>query len=172
MPDTIPLGYLNTLNEADFTRALEGIFEHSPWVATRTHAHAPFESLNDLHAKLSQTVKNASPDEQLALLRAHPDLAGKAALAGNLTQHSSAEQAGAGLNALTAEEHARFHALNNAYKQTFGFPFILAVKGHDKHSILSAFELRLQHTKEKEQATALTQVFLIARYRLEELIRE
>lgn len=114
----------------------------------------------------------ADAARQLALLRAHPDLAGKAARAGALTEHSTAEQAGAGLDRLSDAEYERFHALNDAYQQTFGFPFIIAVKGHTKDTILAAFAERLENSEAKERATALAQVARIARFRLDEMLSQ
>jgi 2-oxo-4-hydroxy-4-carboxy-5-ureidoimidazoline decarboxylase len=117
-------------------------------------------------------IDAAGREAQLALIRAHPDLAGKAALAGELTQESTSEQKGAGLDALTKDEFARFHELNDAYKERFGFPFILAVRGHDKHSILAAFERRLEHSPEDEIAEALAQIARIGAFRLNDLIED
>ncbi len=115
-------------------------------------------------------VDAADTARQLALLRAHPDLAGKAARAGALTAHSTAEQAGAGLDRLSDAEYARFHALNDAYQKTFGFPFIIAVKGHTRETILAAFAERLENSEAMERTTALAQVARIARIRLDAML--
>jgi 2-oxo-4-hydroxy-4-carboxy-5-ureidoimidazoline decarboxylase len=166
---------LNDLNETDrttFVQRLGGIFEHSPWVAERAFDQRPFASVGALHRAMVEAVAAADDEAKLALLRAHPDLAGKAALAGKLTEHSRREQAGAGLDQLTPEEYARFHTLNTRYREKFGFPFILAVKGHTKHSILRSFEARLPHSREEEIAAALEQVYRIAELRLLELLGE
>lgn len=119
-----------------------------------------------------EVVERAPHERQLELIRAHPDLAGKAARAGDLTSDSKREQAGAGLDDLSEQEFQRFHELNSAYMQTFGFPFILAVKGHDKTSILASFEIRLKNNPEAEIAKALTEVSKIAKFRLDTLLSE
>ncbi len=131
---------LNKLAGEDFVATLKDVFEHSPWVAERVIDERPFKSIRGLQQQMIRAVSTASAREQLDLICAHPDLAGKAALAGELTTSSTNEQAGAGLDTLNEEEFDRFHVLNETYKKRFGFPFILAVKGHDKHSILAAFE--------------------------------
>ena len=161
---------LNGLDPAGFVARLGGVFEHSPWVAEWAYAGRPFQDLDALHAALMQVVQEAGQETQIALLRAHPDLAGKAARAGALTADSTVEQAGAGLDQLTDREFDRFHALNAAYTDKFGFPFILAVKGHDKTSVLAAFERRLGNSPEEECQTAVEQVGRIARFRLDALL--
>jgi 2-oxo-4-hydroxy-4-carboxy-5-ureidoimidazoline decarboxylase len=140
------------------------LFEHSPWVVTRTAARLPFPSL---HAGLMQVVHEATPQEQLSLIRAHPELAGKAAIDGALTRASAAEQASAGLDRLTPEEFDRFHALNRAYGEKFGFPFIICVRLTDKAGILAAMESRLGNDRETEIANAIAQIGEIVRLRLE-----
>ena len=161
---------LNELSDSEFVENLKDIFEHSPWVAERVAHLRNFKSVRSLHSAMVEAVDAATEREKLALIKAHPDLAGKAALAGNLTQSSTNEQAGAGLDTLSDGEYAKFHELNNAYKSKFGFPFILAVKGHDKHSILAAFEKRLKHDEDSERGEALKQIGEIARFRLEALL--
>lgn len=138
------------------------LFEHSPWVEERADARP---SSGDRHADLMAVVRDASPDEQLALIRAHPELAGKAAV--GLTEASAAEQAGAGLDRLTQAEYDRFHALNAAYRAKFGFPFIICVRLTDKAGILAAMERRLSNDRDTEIATALDQIGEIVRLRLE-----
>ena len=165
----LTLAALNRADQARFVDLLGGVFEHSPWVAEGAWAARPFESVEGLHSAMVGVVKEAG-EKQLELIRAHPDLAGKAARAGSLTAASSQEQAGAGLDRLSDEEYSRFHTLNDAYKEKFDFPFILAVKGHTKTSILSSFEARLPHTAEEERQTALAEIYKIARFRLEALI--
>ena len=157
---------LNVLSEANFVAALGGIFEHSPWVAAGAYQARPFGSPAELHSAMCAVVAAADVEMQLGLIRAHPDLAGKAALAGELTDASSTEQAGAGLDRLTEDEYRRFHDLNDRYRARFGFPFILAVKGHRKTSILAAFETRLANSPEAERDEALVQIYQIARFRL------
>ncbi len=165
------LATLNTLSPEAFTEALGAIFEHSPWVAFGVFPAMPFNSIVDLHAAMVEVVDNAGLDKQLDLIRAHPDLAGKAALAGNLTAESTLEQQGAGLDRLTEQEFNKFHKLNDAYKAKFDFPFILAVRGHDKHSILASFESRLLNSPESEKTEALAQIARIAGFRLNDLIK-
>lgn len=157
---------LGAPSKTEFVAILGDTFENSPWVAEKAYAERPFSSLDELHRAMCVVVAAADPDAQLALIRAHPDLAGKAALAGELTAASSGEQAGAGLGGLTAAEYARFHALNDAYRARFGFPFVLAVKGHTKTSILAAFETRLTHDPDAERSAALAEIYRIARFRL------
>lgn len=163
---TISSVTLNALSQPEFVTRLGGVFESSPWVAEQVYPKLPFRTLEELHAAMCAVVAAASREAQLTLIRAHPDLAGRAALAGELTAASSAEQAGAGLDRLSAAEYGRFHRLNDAYRERFGFPFILAVKGHTKTSILAAFETRLPNTPEQERETALVQIYEIARLRL------
>lgn len=142
---------------------MTALFEHSPWVEERADA-AP--SSGDRHADLMAVVHAATRDEQLALIRAHPELAGKAAIDGTLTEASSAEQASAGLDRLTAEEYGRFHALNAAYRERFGFPFIICVRLTNKAGILAAMAARLSHDNDTEIATAIAQIGEIVRLRL------
>ncbi|PYM92037.1 MAG: 2-oxo-4-hydroxy-4-carboxy-5-ureidoimidazoline decarboxylase [Candidatus Rokuibacteriota bacterium] len=164
---TLTLDGLNRLSPGDFERALGEIFESSPWVARRAAPARPFATVADLHAAMAAAVRRASRDEQLALLRAHPDLAVRA---GAMSRTSVAEQSGAGLDRLDEAEYARFHRLNAAYREKFGFPFIIAVRRHDKHAILAAFETRLLNTHTEEIEGALAQVFEIARLRLGGLV--
>lgn len=166
---------LNSLSETEFVSVLGGIFEHSPWVAEVVTGDRPFASVSALHQAMVQVVENAGVNKQLALIRAHPDLAGKAARAGHLTDASTSEQKGAGLDRLDDAEYVRFHSLNDAYKQRFDFPFILAVrgfdgKGHDKYSILASFEVRLKNTPEQEISEALRQIARIAELRLGDML--
>jgi 2-oxo-4-hydroxy-4-carboxy-5-ureidoimidazoline decarboxylase len=163
---------LNRASADELERALGGIFEHSPWIAARASGARPFASVEALYGAMVAVVRRASREEQLALLRAHPDLAGRAARAGALTSASAAEQSSAGLDRLDDEEYERFGRLNAAYREKFGFPFIIAVRRHDKRQILTAFETRLQNTEAQEVETALSQVFEIARLRLTGLIAE
>jgi 2-oxo-4-hydroxy-4-carboxy-5-ureidoimidazoline decarboxylase len=160
------LSALNSLEQRMFVEKLGGIFEHSPWVAEEAWGKKPFTSEAQLHQGMCDVVRHASEEKQLKLIRAHPDLAGKAALVGNLTDSSKLEQAGAGLHRLTQEEYQRFHELNDAYKEKFNFPFILAVKGHTKESILKSFEERLPNSPKAEKARALEEIYKIAGFRL------
>jgi len=143
---------------------LSALFEHSPWVEERADARP---ASGDRHADLMAVVYAATAEEQLALIRAHPELAGKAAIDRTLTDASAAEQASAGLDRLTADEFDRFHALNTDYRAKFDFPFIICVRLTDKAGILAAMETRLLNDRETEIAAALTQIGEIVRLRLE-----
>lgn len=145
---------------------MSALFEHSLWVEARADERP---SSGDRHADLMAVVHDAAPEEQLALIRAHPELAGKAAVDGSLTEASAAEQAGAGLDRLTQAEFERFRALNAAYSEKFGFPFIICVRLTDKAGILAAMERRLANDRRTEIAAALEQIGEIARLRLEDM---
>jgi OHCU decarboxylase len=160
------IGPINRLSLDDFIATFADIAEHSPWVAARAAEQRPFANRAAMIDAFQQAVRGADEAEQLALLRAHPDLAGRAARAGQLTSDSAREQKGVGLDTLSDDEFARFHTLNEAYKSRFGIPFIFAVKGATKHDILAAFEARLGATQQEEVMTALTQVLRIIRFRL------
>jgi N-carbamoyl-L-amino-acid hydrolase len=169
------LSNLNTLDDAAFVAALNGIYEHSPWIAERAAARRPFATLAALKLALQDVVNEATMDERLALLRAHPELAGKAAIAGELTQESTSEQAASGLNLCSADEYARLQELNSDYNDRFGFPFILAVKGPTgrgltRTSIIETFARRLKNAPADELAEALRQVHRIAEIRLNVLL--
>lgn len=166
----LTLQAVNRMDRDAFTRAVGPIFEHAPWVAERAWSTRPFAHAVALHDAMVAVVRSASPAEQLELLRAHPGLAGQAVRAAIMTESSVAEQASAGLDRLSAEEHVRFRQLDVAYRETFGFPFIIAVRHHDKASILAAFESRLRNTREVEVAAALAELFDITRMRLERLL--
>lgn len=158
-----------------FIATYGGVFEHSPFIAERAiDAGLIREPLTarGVHDALVEKFRAATAAERLGVLRAHPDLAGKLAIAGGLTEDSKKEQAGAGLDRLTPEEHARFTALNTAYMEKFGFPFIIAVKGLNRHDILAAFEKRVHNSVAEEFETAALQVEKIARLRLEALLPE
>lgn len=159
------------LDQAAFVARFGDIYEHSPWVAEEAWQRGLSEAQDTpegLAERMGEVLREARPERQLAVIRAHPDLAGKAAIAGALTDDSTREQAGAGLDQCTPEEMARFERLNAAYQEKFGFPFVMAVKGSDRHAILAAFEARLPNTPEVERRTAIEQINRIARFRLEE----
>jgi len=141
------------------------LFEHSPWVEKRADARP---SSGDRHADLMAVLHGATPEEQLALIRAHPELAGKAAIDRTLTEASAAEQASAGLDRLSPEEYDRFHALNAAYRERFAMPFIICVRLTDKAGILAAMERRLANDRDEEVATAVAQIGEIVRLRLQD----
>ncbi len=166
----LTLEQLNALDRAAFVQVLGGIYEHSPWVAEAVWPQRPHASVAALHAAMQAAVAAAGSAAQLALIRAHPELAGRAAIRGELTAASSREQRGAGLDQCSAEEYARLTALNAAYRERFGFPFIVAVRGHTRQSIIDAMAQRLQHAPEAEIAEALRQVGRIAGLRLADLL--
>jgi 2-oxo-4-hydroxy-4-carboxy-5-ureidoimidazoline decarboxylase len=158
---------VNKMDQTAFTEALGGIFENSPWVAEAAWASRPFSSVDELHAKMVAVVRYANIDQQLVLLRSHPDLAGKEAQAGTMTSSSVAEQASAGLNALSKEEVATLAGYNAEYKKRFGFPFMIAVRNFSKLGIFNLFKQRLGNDTVTEFGTALQQVYNITRIRLE-----
>lgn len=162
----LTLDAINSFDAKAFVAALGFLFEDSPWVAAETWPKRPFSSLDALLATLCETMYAAPVERQFALIRAHPDLAGKAAIRGNLTPASTHEQASAGLNQLTPEEFARFSHLNDAYRMRFGFPFVICVRENTKHSILEQFSARLPHSVNQEIDTALGEIAKIARLRL------
>lgn len=147
-----------------FIARFRELFEHSPWVVERAEAGRPFD---DVHAGLMAAVWSAPEADQLRLVRAHPQLAGKAAIDGTLTEASAAEQASAGLDRLTPAEHARFMELNARYETRMGFPFIICVRNHTKHGILDAMERRADNPPAEELTAALKEVSEIVRLRLE-----
>jgi OHCU decarboxylase len=160
------------LSREDFVNVFADIYEHSPWVAEKAFNLGLDQSVDEvdgLHQRMADILLSASFDAQLALINAHPDLAGKAAIRGELTASSTLEQAGAGIGECSAEEFARFTELNDAYKAKFGFPFIKAVKGSNRQQILAAFEERIHHSVEQELQTALAEINKIALFRLQAL---
>jgi 2-oxo-4-hydroxy-4-carboxy-5-ureidoimidazoline decarboxylase len=167
---TITIERLNAADEAGFMTALGDIYEHAPWVAQAAFTQRPFATLGALHDAMMRAVRAASPDQRLALINGHPDLAGKAARAGTMTYDSTAEQASAGLDQLSELEFAQFQQWNNAYRQKFKMPFIICVRRHSKDSILRRFERRLQNPIAAELEAALTEIFRIAALRLDQRI--
>jgi 2-oxo-4-hydroxy-4-carboxy-5-ureidoimidazoline decarboxylase len=160
------------LDRPDFVALYGGVYEHSPWIAEALvdGGLAPeLPGAEGLHRAMVAVVEAAPRERQLALLRAHPDLAGQLAMRGELTAASSAEQAGAGLDKCSPAEFARFNELNDAYKAKFGFPFIMAVRGRRRAEILATFERRLGHDPATEFRTALDEVHKIALFRLQAL---
>jgi len=164
------LDELNAMDTGPFVAALAGIFEHSPWVAEHVVTARPFANVEALHAAMCAAVAAAEPPLQMKLIRAHPQLAGKAAIRGELTVASSHEQRGAGLDQCSAEEFAEITQLNSAYDQRFGFPFILAVKRHTRGSIIVNMRERLGNARPAEITEALRQIGRIAYFRLEALL--
>jgi 2-oxo-4-hydroxy-4-carboxy-5-ureidoimidazoline decarboxylase len=166
----LALQSLNAADRASFIAALGDIYEHAPWVAEAACNQRPFTTLAALHETMIAAVRTASPDRRLALIKGHPDLAGKAARAGTLTAGSTAEQASANLDRLSEEEFDAFQRLNNAYGAKFGFPFIVCVRRHGKESILRQFALRLRNDTASEKEAALTEIFRIAALRLDQRV--
>jgi 2-oxo-4-hydroxy-4-carboxy-5-ureidoimidazoline decarboxylase len=166
----ISLQSLNDAASTDFVAVLGDIYERAPWVAQAIGDKRPFGTLAALHEAMVAAVRNAPPDRQLALIRGHPDLAGRAARAGALTPDSRTEQASAGLDRLSEQEFARFHRLNDAYRTKFAMPFIICVRRHTKDSILRQFERRLQNPAATEIETALAEIFRITALRLDQRI--
>jgi allantoate deiminase/N-carbamoyl-L-amino-acid hydrolase len=168
----IPLERLNRISAPDFIAALGSIFEHSPWVAQRVAALRPFKSGIALHQAMCAAVMQAGEELQLALIRAHPELAGRPALRGELTSASTGEQQGAGLAACTASQLTCLQSLNSQYTGRFGFPFVLAVKGHTPDSVIANLAERMSHDASEERSVALREICRIARFRLADLVDE
>ena len=167
---TLTLDTVNALASADFVARFGDVAEHSPWVAEAAASARPFASREAMIAAFATAIEGASVAARLALVRAHPDLAGKAARAGEVAAESRKEQAGAGLSALTDADFDRFTHLNAAYREKFGFPFILAVKGATRDVIFDAFETRLEYEPPAEFAEAIRQIARIVRFRLEDRV--
>ena len=164
------LAQLNTMPAAAFVQALGGIYEHSPWFAEAAARKRPFDDVAALAAALRDAVDHAGTDAQLALVRAHPELAGKAAVRGELTAESTREQSGAGLDQCTPAEFERLHQLNADYNRKFGHPFILAVRGYDRHGIIAEFARRIDNAPDVELQTCISQIHRIAQFRLDDLV--
>ena len=162
------LQQVNTLDQADFTALLGGIYEHSPWVASRSWPQRPFASLAQLRGAMAQALDGASAEERLAVIRAHPELSGKAAVRTDLSADSRSEQTGAGLDQCSPEEFLQLQEGNRTYGEKFGFPFIIAVKGLGRQDIIAALRRRCGHSREEEIAEALAQIHRIAALRLGE----
>jgi 2-oxo-4-hydroxy-4-carboxy-5-ureidoimidazoline decarboxylase len=168
MPNT--LASLNSCDRGAFVAALGHLFEHSPWVADETFPKRPFRDLEALHQALCDTLTGAQAERQLALIRAHPDLAGRLARVGELTAASAREQSSAGLDRLTPTESAEIQRLNGAYRDRFGFPFVICARLNAKETILSAMRARVGNSREAELSTALGEIAKIARLRLSEAV--
>lgn len=169
----LPIKDLNALDGESFVAAIGSIYEHSPWIAFDTWKGRPFGSRKELESKLSATVRLADTERQVALIRAHPDLAGRLAALGKLTAESTHEQASVGLNQLTDDEKTKFEELNTQYREKFGFPFVICARlAGDRSTILVAFERRLKFTPEEEMKTALGEIDKIAALRLAEIVED
>lgn len=166
----IPLASLNQFDKTQFVDTLKGIFEHSAWVAEQVYEQRPFASVASLHQAMADIVRKSSHEQQITLIKAHPELAGKTAVLTDLTAESRSEQTGAGLDRCSPAEFEQIQSLNAQYQQKFGFPFILAVKGHNRQSIIENIALRVNSSPEQEKSTALEQIYKIAGFRLEALI--
>src|SRR5438105_10320883 len=160
------LAELNAMDRVEFVRVVGPVFEHSPWVAARTERHRPFSSCEALHAALDSTVANASDEEKICLIRAHPDLIGDA----ELTAASKSEQATAGLQDATAGEVKQFREFNRQYREHFGFPFVICARLNKKEAIARAFPVRLRNSREEEIEIALQEISKIAELRLKDLV--
>ena len=161
---------INELDQAAFVERFGPLFEHSPWVAAHAWHDRPFADADELFEALRSAMYEAPPERQVALIAAHPDLAGKAAVEGTLTSRSEREQASAGLDRLTPDEYAGFTRMNSQYRERFGFPFIVCVREHTKESILRVAAERLAHTRDEEVRVALEEIGKIAKLRLEEVL--
>jgi OHCU decarboxylase len=163
---------LNDLNQEGFVRRLGFLFEGSPWIAAEAWIDRPFTSRDDLQQKLFAVVARAPIEKQVALIAAHPDLVGRAALAGILTKESTAEQAAAGLdpNRLTPVDIDAFTELNSAYRERFGFPFVVCARENKKESILTGLRTRVDNDRNTEIATALGEIEKICHYRLIDVV--
>jgi OHCU decarboxylase len=168
----LTLEQVNRIDRAAFTAAFGAVFEQSPWVAERAWEARPFATRTALHEAMVKVVDLSGEDAQLALVRAHPDLGRRLGRASELSAHSAQEQAGAGLDRLEEVEYHRFVRLNKLYRDRFGFPFIIAVRDHDKAGILAAFERRLFHNRGLELAEALKNIARIAELRLLDLVSD
>jgi len=161
-----------TLDRDAFVASFGGVFEDSPWIAARAWDRGPFASVAELHAAMVAVVDAAPGEARAALIRAHPELAGKAAIAGTLTPESTREQAAAGLDRLTPEQHARILALTASYRERFGFPFVVCAREHDADSIIATAAARLAHDPDEEERAALAEIAKIAALRLDDLVAD
>jgi len=168
----ITLREINTFDQEQFVAALDVLFEGPPWIVTQSWYSRPFGSLAQLYQTLCDVMYNASIEQQVALLQAHPDLVGRAALAGTLTPESTNEQASAGLDRLSPAEITTFAHLNQTYHDRFGFPFVICVRENKKASILASFSSRLQHSRPQEIEAALAEVARICFFRLHDLVAQ
>jgi 2-oxo-4-hydroxy-4-carboxy-5-ureidoimidazoline decarboxylase len=161
---------LNRAGRADFTNAVGFAFENSPWIAELAWEKRPFASVDDLHAAMVAVVEQAPQEKRIALIAAHPDLAGRVAREGRLTPASRDEQSSAGLDRLSKEELARFERLNEAYRARFSFPFVICARENSKDSILASLERRAENDRTTEISAALNEIAKIARLRLDDVV--
>lgn len=170
MTKKISLSQLNTATIEEFTQELAEIYEHSSWIPNKAWSKRPFSDIESLHNEMLKIVEDSSNEEKLKLLRAHPQLAGKEAKTGTLTESSTEEQTSANLNSLNKAEMDEITSLNKLYTEAHQFPFIIAVKGHTKESIFEEFRKRVSYPTNDELNKAIWQVGLIANFRLNALI--
>jgi OHCU decarboxylase len=161
---------IDELDRDAFVERFGPLFEHSPWIAEEAWSDRPFADADELFEALQSAMWSAPRERQLELIRAHPDLAGKAAIAGTLTDSSRREQASAGLDRLTPDEYEAFTRTNTAYRERFGFPFVVCVREHTKESLLRVAAERLEHTRDEEVRVALGEIAKIAQLRLQEAL--
>lgn len=166
------LAQLNAADEPLFVAAVGPLFEHSPWIAQAAAKGRPFDDVDGLYAALCRAIAESPPERQVALIAAHPDLAGRVAREGRLTPASKSEQASAGLEGLSDHERAVFDVLNAAYRGRFGFPFVICAREHSKESILSELQRRAGNERDAEIATAIREIEKIAWLRLNDLLTE
>ena len=172
MPKKLSIEEVNRMDRGEFISRFGSVFERSSWISAGAWERRPFVNLDGMHAAFVRTVHDAPTERRVGLIRAHPDLAGKAALAGELTEESADEQASAGLDRLSREEYERFHRLNTAYREKFGLPYVVCVRDHTRETIFAGAEKRLSNTREEEIEAALYEISRISRLRLEDLIEE
>ncbi|MGH8809308.1 MAG: 2-oxo-4-hydroxy-4-carboxy-5-ureidoimidazoline decarboxylase [Noviherbaspirillum sp.] len=171
MSKQFTIAALNAMSQEEFTAALGAIYEHSPWFAQRAAATRPFKDLQRLQEAMANSVRRATPDERMNLILAHPELAGKAAVRGELTEESTREQKGAGLDQCSPEEFAQLQDLNRRYRDKFGFPFIVAVKGHNRQSILKNMSERLGNARDAEANECIEQIIKIGNFRMADIVQ-
>lgn len=172
MPKKLSIEEVNRMDRDEFISRFGSVFERSSWIAIGAWEERPFVNLDGMHEAFVRTVHDAPTERRVGLIQAHPDLAGKAALAGGLTEESADEQASAGLDRLSTEEYERFHRLNAAYREKFGLPYVVCVRDNTKETIFAGAEKRLSSTREEEIEAALYEISRISRLRLEDLIEE
>ena len=172
MREKIGLNAVNGLDREGFVTRFGSLYESSPWIADGAWHERPFGSLVELHDSFERVVREAPVERKLALIRAHPDLAGKAAVAGELTPESAGEQVSAGLDRLSPEEYEAFTRMNREYRERFGFPMVVCVRERTKGSILAQAEARLARSRSEEMETALAEIAKIAYLRLRGLVED
>ncbi len=171
MPEKVSIEGVNDLDQGEFVAMFGGLYESSPWVAEEAWRERPFGGFSELHEAFVRAMRSAPQERQMDLIRAHPDLAGKAAVAGELTPESKGEQASAGLDRLKPEEYEAFTRMNADYRERFGFPMIVCVREHTRESILQNAESRLENSREEEVEVALGEIAKIAHLRLHDLVK-